>query len=113
MKKLITLILALALTGCVSISRTEGARIDRAKVLELKPGATTRQAVIESFGNPTEVTFENNEEKMVYTFKEKKTPAYLGGLVENEVKSTVDATTLELVFRDNIIYSYRFKSSQN
>ena len=97
----------------MSITRTEGTRIDKSKVLEIKPGSTTRQAVIEAFGSPTEVSYENSEERMVYTFKEKKVPAYLGGVVENEVRGSESKTTLELVFRDNVVWSYGFKSAGN
>lgn len=114
MKRLIiALIPAMLLAaGCTAVTKTEGTKIDRAKVLELKPGSTTRQAVIAAFGTPTEISYENNEEKMVYSFKEKKVPAYLGGLVENEALRKEAATVLELVFRNDVVWSYRFKSSE-
>ncbi|OGP15367.1 MAG: hypothetical protein A2054_10545 [Deltaproteobacteria bacterium GWA2_55_10] len=114
MKRLIALIPAILLiAGCMSVTKTEGTRIDRSKVLELKPGATTRQAVIAAFGTPTEISYENNEEKMVYSFREKKMPAYFGGLVENEALRKEAVTSLELVFRNDVVWSYRFKSSEN
>ncbi|MBE7415945.1 MAG: hypothetical protein HS130_12295 [Deltaproteobacteria bacterium] len=113
MKKLLMLAAAALLDGCMNVTKTEGTKIDKAKVLEIKAGSTTRQAVITSFGTPTEVSYENNEEKMTYRFKEKKVPAYMGGMVENESKSRESVTVLELVFRDNVVWSYRYKSSEN
>jgi len=114
MNRIIALIPAILLiAGCMSVTKTEGTKIDRSKVLDLKPGATTRQAVIAAFGSPTEISYENNEERMVYRFKEKKVPAYFGGLVENEAISREAATSLELVFRNDIVWTYRFKSSEN
>lgn len=100
------------LTGCTTIVKTEGNRIDKSRLANLKPGETTRQMIFEYFGTPTSIENENNEEKMVYVFREKKVPA-LGNLVENELRATESVSTLELVLRDNVVYSYRFKSSEN
>lgn len=114
MRKLVVAIIAsLMLAGCASVTKTEGINVDREKVLDLKPGQTTRQAVLQAFGAPTEVSFENGEERMSYVFKEKKTPAYFGGIVENDVISREKKTVLELVFRNDVVYSYRYKSSEN
>lgn len=113
MKRLMMLVPAILLAGCMSVTKTEGTRIDKAQVLEIKAGSTSRQAVIGAFGTPTEVSYENNEERMIYRFKEKKVPAYMGGLVENEAKSRESVTVLELVFRDNVVWSYKYKSSEN
>lgn len=110
---LIAMITGLMLAGCASVTKTEGVKVDREKVLELKPGVTTRQSVIEAFGAPSEVSFENNEERMSYIFKEKKTPAYFGGIVENDVISREKKTVLELVFRNDVVHSYKYKSTEN
>lgn len=70
--------------------------------------------VLETFGTPTEISFDNNtsEEKMLYVFKEKKIPFYFG-VVENEIRSRQSITTLELIIRNNVVYSYKFKSAEN
>ncbi|MBI5644340.1 MAG: hypothetical protein HY954_12805 [Deltaproteobacteria bacterium] len=114
MKKIIfTIALLFAAAGCATVMRTEGNKIEKNSVLNLKPGTTTRQMVLESFGAPSNINNENNEEKLVYVFKEKKIPVYLGGIIENETKKSESVTTLELIIRDNILYSYRFKSAEN
>lgn len=114
MKKLLLILPLVIIIGCASLAkRTQGTRIDKDKVMNIKPGTTTRQMVLEAFGQPTELSVEGSEEKLVYVFKEKATPAYFGGLVENEVQSKDSVTTLELILKDNIVYSYRFKSSEN
>src|SRR5574337_1095952 len=114
MKRILLTFSLIALLGCAAVKvNSEGAKIDKAQVLNLKPGTTTRQTVIETFGAPTNITYENNEEKMTYIYKEKKTPYYLNGLVESEAQSKESTTTLELRLRDGIVYSYNFKSSEN
>ena len=114
MKRVLAIMIAaLVITGCASVTKTEGVKVDREKVLELKPGVTSRQMVLDTFGSPTEVSFENNEERMSYVFKEKKTPAYLGGMVENDVMSREKKTVLEIVLRNDVVYTYRYKISEN
>ncbi len=114
MKRFLTIMIAaLAITGCAAVTRTEGVKVDREKVLELKPGVTTRQAVLQTFGSPTEVVYENNEERLSYVYKEKKTPAYLGGMVENDVMTKEKKTVLEIVLKDDVVQTYRYKSSEN
>ncbi len=114
MKKFLLTLSLITLLGCAAVKvNSEGNKIDKAQVLNLKPGTTTRQTVIETFGAPTNITYENNEEKMVYIYKEKRTPYYLNGLVENEAQGKESVTTLELTLRDGVVYSYNFKSSEN
>lgn len=110
---LIAAIAGLMLAGCAAVTKTEGMKVDREKVLELKPGVTTRQAVLQTFGSPTEVVYENNEERLSYVYKEKKTPAYLGGMVENDAMTREKKTVLEIVLKDDVVYTYRYKSSEN
>lgn len=105
------LALPLLLSACTTVVRHEGQKIDRAQVLNLKAGETTKNAVLDAFGTPTEVTYENNAEKMVYTYKEKAVPAILDGLVQNEIHAKDTVVTLEVFVRDNTVHSYRFSSS--
>ncbi|MBI5587250.1 MAG: hypothetical protein HY889_02665 [Deltaproteobacteria bacterium] len=113
MKRIFLLTAFVLLAGCTTVVRTQGVKIDREKVINIKTGETTRQDVLNTFGAPTDIVHENNEEKLIYVFKEKKVPGYLGGMVESEVQSKEAVTTLELVLRNDIVYSYRFKSSEN
>ncbi len=110
--KIAVILSALLITGCSTpIIKSEGARIDKARILNLKTGSTTRAEVLESFGTPSEVTAEGGEEKMLYVFNETVTPTYLGGLVENEIKTERTTATLELILRGSIVYSYSFKTT--
>lgn len=103
---------ALLIAGCSApLIKSEGVRIDKAQILNLKTGFTTRAEVLESFGPPSEVTSEGGEEKILYVFNETVTPTYLGGLVENELKAERTTTALELVLRGSIVYSYSFKTT--
>lgn len=113
MKRIFVLAVFMLLAGCTTVVRTQGTKIDREQVLGLKTGVTTRAEVLSTFGTPTDIVVENNEEKLIYVFKEQRVPAYLGGMVESEVQSKESVTTLELVLKNGIVHSYRFKSSQN
>ncbi len=104
-------VLVLGLIGCTMVeTRTEGRRLDSAEIMQLKPGITTRQAAIDLFGAPTEIANKDGEEHLVYTFKEKKVPSYLGGLLVNESDITEEASTLMLVIIDGIVNSYKFNN---
>ncbi len=111
MKRAFLAVLVLAMVGCTMIeTRTEGRRLDSAEIMQLKPGITTRQAAIDLFGAPTEITNKDGEEQLVYTFKEKKIPSYFGGLLVNESNITEEASTLTLVIKDGIVFSYKFNN---
>ncbi len=111
MKSIFLAVLVLGLIGCTMIeTRTEGRRLNSAEILQLKPGITTRQAAIDLFGAPTEISNKDGEEHLVYIFKEKKVPSYLGGLLVYESNATEEASTLMLVIRDGIIFSYKFNN---
>ena len=111
MKRALLAVLVLAMIGCTMIeTRTEGRRLDSAEIMQLKPGITTRQAAIDLFGAPTEITNKDGEEQLVYTFKEKKIPSYFGGLLINESNITEEASTLTLIIRDDIVFSYKFNN---
>jgi outer membrane protein assembly factor BamE (lipoprotein component of BamABCDE complex) len=112
MKKILTALPLLLLLGCSTVvTQTEGTRIDKEQVLKIEPGTTTKQMVLDTFGNPTSVTSENGEEKLRYVFKEKRVPTYVKGLVENELASQEDTSTLEITLADGVVRSFRFKSS--
>lgn len=113
MKRIFALAFFVLLAGCTTVVHTQGKKIDRDRVLEIKTGETTRADVLSTFGTPTDIVVENNEEKLIYVFKEQRVPGYLGGLVESEVQGRESVTTLELVLRNDIVYSYRFRSSEN
>lgn len=114
MRKLVLAMLLLSLAGCAGmISRAQGTHIDREKVLNIKPGTTTRSSVISDFGEPAEVSFENGEEKFRYVFKEKRIRTYMAGLVEDASSGRVITVTLELTLKDGIVYSYRYKTVED
>ncbi len=113
MRRLFFAFLLLLVSGCANIAvKTEGNRIDKSMVTELRPGVTTREKVLELFGEPQEAEYSEGRERLVYIYREKKVPVYLG-LIENETKGKEIITTLEIILDDNRVYSYRFSSSRN
>lgn len=112
MKRIFTALPLLFLLGCGTVvTHTEGARIDKEQVLKLEPGATTKQMVLDTFGQPASITSENGEEKLRYVFKEKKVPTYVKGLVQNEMAAKEDTSTLDITLANGVVRSFRFKSS--
>jgi len=112
-KRIMALFFFVLLAGCTTVVHTQGTKIDRESVLGIKTGETTRDQILSTFGTPTDIVAEGNEEKLIYVFKEQRVPGYLGGLVESEIQSSESVSSLELVLRDNIVRSYRFKTSEN
>jgi len=113
MKRLLMALPLVFIVGCSGLAtRTEGTKIKKESVLQIEPGKTTRQMIIDEFGKPSSVVTENGTEKMTYIFKEKKTPSYLGGLVENETRSKQETKTLEVTISDDLVRTFRFKSAE-
>lgn len=107
---LLLILPVITLAGCVGIvSKPEGTRIEKSQALEIKPGVTTKETIITTFGQPFETKTEVAGERLVYVFKEHKTPTYFFGLVESEVNSKDQTTTLEVVIKENIVEEYRYK----
>ena len=116
MKKVILVVLTIIVTGCTSFGttelRTEGVRIDRTRVAEIRPGVTTRQMIINTFGTPSNINAEGNVERFVYVYKKKRVPVYLGGLVKDERHASKTVATLEIILENGIVKSYKFRSAE-
>ncbi|HLC18510.1 MAG TPA: outer membrane protein assembly factor BamE [Thermodesulfobacteriota bacterium] len=114
MKRFFVTAMAVALIGCTGVAvRTEGTRLERDQVLNIKAGSTTRADVVELFGEPTNTKYEGDRERLFYVFKETKTPTYVGGIVENKSRSEKKTATLEIVVKDDVVLSYRFKNVED
>ncbi len=102
-----------ALSGCATVVvKGDGPKIDKTLVMELKPGVTDKKAVIGAFGEPAEAGSANNEERLLYIYKEKKTPVFFGGLIENQAGEVSVNTTLEIILKDGVVNSYKYKTGQ-
>src|SRR3972149_2100533 len=83
-------------------------------ILTTLAACTTMKATSEGY----KITKEQVEEKedgtevLTYTYKEKKTPTYLKGLIINERGSTTTTATLEIVMKDGTVLSYNFKKQE-
>lgn len=115
MKRTFTIILiAIALTACASTKiQSEGNKITKEQAEAIKPGVTSKNTVIETFGNPKKIeTKDDGTEILLYTYTEKRTPAYFGEFVVNERQSRVSTTTLEITIKDGVVQSYDFKKQE-
>jgi len=110
MKKTLLTIFLAALIGCSGVVvNTEGVKLDRAVISRIEPGVSTRADVIELLGEPSDIYIDEGSERLIYRFKEKKTPTYAGGLVENELGGRTTTKTLQVVIKDGVAASYKFK----
>lgn len=118
MKRIFTIMLiSMTITACASISsvkvQSEGNKITKEQAEKIQPGITTRNAIIETLGNPTKRESKpDGSEVLTYTYTEKKTPAYFGGFIVNERQSKVTTATLEVTIKDGLVLSYNFKRQE-
>jgi hypothetical protein len=110
--KMRRLVVALILAGCAATTVSiKGVPIDETLVGKIKPGITTREAILKEFGPPSEITAEEGREKLVYRHREAKTRSYLGGLVEMKGRSELKEAVLTVTIKGNIVESYRFETT--
>ncbi|MEE9614864.1 MAG: hypothetical protein V3W31_07965 [Thermodesulfobacteriota bacterium] len=108
----IAILLSLSVAGCTTVTNRSGDRpIEKATVDKIVPGVTTRKAVIDTFGPPGEVVSAGDTEKLIYKYKETRTPTYFGGVIENKSMSRTSTSTLEITLKKGIVSSYRFSSA--
>ncbi|TAN63394.1 hypothetical protein EPN18_02575 [bacterium] len=103
-----------ALAGCAVVSsKNEGVKIEKEKVLAIKPGETTRGEIITSFGDPAETEPDNEGERLKYIFKEKQVREFIGGVIIDEALGSTTTTTLEIIIKDGKVDSFKFKTVEH
>ena len=113
MKRLLMALPLVFIVGCSGFAtKTEGTKIEKESVLQIEPGKTTRQMILDAFGEPTSTAYEDGTERLTYVFKEKKVPSYLYGLIENETRATKATKTLEVTISEDVVRTFRFKSAE-
>lgn len=118
MKRIFAILLVSAsLTACASIQSTkvqsDGNKITKEQAETIKPGATSKNTIIGTFGNPKKTeTKSDGTEILTYAYTEKKTPTYFGEFIVNERQSKVATTTLEITIKDGVVQSYNFKKQE-
>ncbi|MEK7828458.1 MAG: hypothetical protein AAB197_05510 [Deltaproteobacteria bacterium] len=119
MKKILMIIAAaMTVTACATVSsvkvQTEGIKITKEQVEGIKPGLTTRNIIIETFGNPIKMESKTDgTDVLTYTYTEKKTPTYFGEFIVNERQNKVTTITLEVIIKDGLVLSYNFKKQED
>ena len=116
MKKFYLIVLAvlLSFTACASTKiQSEGNKITREQAEGIKPGITTKNVVIDTFGNPSKIDSKpDGTEVLTYTYTEKRTPTYFGEFIVNERQSQRITITLEITIQDGLVSSYNFKKQE-
>ncbi len=113
MKIILLVILAVTLYGCGTYTTTtEGTLIHENMITSIETGVTTEEWIIDLLGEPTEKeSLTDDKEKLVYIYTEKSVPKYIMGAVVDESRTIVSKNILEVVVKDGIILSYKYKSS--
>ncbi len=113
MKKILLFVLIASLAGCATVdTESSGQHIKSESVIQIKPGVTTRSSAIDLFGNPTEITHSGGVETLLYVYKENKTPTYFGGLLQVDSQKKSEHNSLELIIKNGLVDSYRFKTNK-
>ncbi len=112
MKKILLIILLLSVYGCATYTTTtEGTLIHENMVADIETGETTEEWIIDLLGPPTtREPLEDGKEKISYVYTEKRVPKYLMGTITDESKTITARNLLEIVIKDGVVFSYRYKS---
>lgn len=108
------LIGSVTLTGCATVELgKEGMRIEEKNIKKIMPGSTTRQEIVEAFGEPKEIIKKTaGREELFFEHKVNEAPTYLGGLVIDKKRAREQKTTLRVIIKDNIVESYRYEMKE-
>lgn len=110
MVRFLVIILAAGLIGCTGVMKTsEGSSFTHEKIKTIKTGSSTIEDVVALLGEPGEKKNVNGMTQYIYTYKVKKTPTYIGGLITR--KSGIKTTTrrVEILIDNGTVYSYKFR----
>jgi len=104
------LLLCFILSGCVTV----GKKVNQANINHIEKGRTTKAEVVELFGQPNNVSF-NQDNHLIFT--------YIGSRANNTVwnfipvvstihsKIDVKSQKLTITFLDDIVQTYNFTST--
>lgn len=110
MKRLFLIMVAVGLIGCAGVMKTtEGTNFSAEEIQQIKAGTSTKEDVIALLGKPDEQKSENGMVKYIYTYKVRKTPTYLGGLIVRRSGARTTTRQLEVLIKDGTVYSYKFR----
>jgi len=111
-KKILLIILALSIYGCATYTTTtEGTLIHENMIADIETGETTEEWIVDLLGPPAKrESLEDDKEKLVYIYTEKSVPKYFFNTVVNESKTITTKNVLEIVIKDGVVFSYKYKS---
>jgi outer membrane protein assembly factor BamE (lipoprotein component of BamABCDE complex) len=104
-------LLLFLLAGCAAVKvESTGRDIEQEPSKIIKSGITTREEVINMYGEPSTVTTKDGLEELVYESRKVETPTFLGGLVINDAGKDVNAKRLEITIKDGVVQSYKYEA---
>jgi hypothetical protein len=108
------LILSGTLTGCATVELSkEGRKIEEKNIKKIMPGNTTREEIVEIFGEPKEIIEKAaGREELFFEHKVNEAPTYLGGVVIDKKRAREQKYTLMVIIKDNIVESYRYEMKE-
>ncbi len=110
MGKVLLIIISAGLIGCTGVLKTaDGTKFTHDEIKSIKAGSSTQEDVIALLGQPDQKKNVNGMVKYVYTYKVKKTPTYMGGLITRKSGARTTTRKLEVVIDKGTVYSYKFR----
>ena len=76
---------------------------------QIRAGTSTSDDVVALLGQPDEKKDVDGMVKYVYTYRVKKTPTYLGGLITRSGSARTTTRKLEVLIKNGVVYSYKFR----
>ncbi len=110
MKKILLIICAAGLIGCTGVMKTsEGVSFTHEKIKTIKTGSSTVEDVVALLGEPEEKKNTRGMVQYIYTYKVRKTPTYMGGLILRKSGERTTTRRLEVLINNGTVYSYKFR----
>jgi len=110
MGRFLLIILAAGLIGCTGVMKSsEGAKFTHDEIKNIKAGSSTQEDVIALLGEPSQKKNVNGMVKYIYTYRVKKIPSYMGGLILRKSGTRTTTRKLEILIDDGTVYSYKFR----
>ncbi len=110
MVRLLQIVLVLGLMGCTGVMKSsEGGRFTHDEIKSIKAGTSTVEDVVALLGEPEQKKDSHGMVQYIYTYKVKKTPTYIGGLITRKSGAKTTTRRVEILIDNGTVYSYKFR----
>jgi outer membrane protein assembly factor BamE (lipoprotein component of BamABCDE complex) len=102
---ILTIILTVSLSGCVTYSSSDGKNFASENVSKVVKGKTTSEEMVQLFGQPsTKTVLTASGEKWIYTYSA-EAQSYIAAI---DVKNTRTQKRLDVLIRNGVVENFTF-----